>query len=77
MLFRSGIAWTGALVFQNLVAGTVECRGDGGCYYYEFTGKNMELEFAKAVKNAYAGREMWDVEEDCFVNYLDWMEQTK
>lgn len=67
----NGIAWTGALVYRGLVAGTVECRGDGGCYYYSFGSKGMELQFERDVKAAYEGREMVDVEEDCFTNYLD------
>ena len=74
---RNGIAWTGKLVYGDLIAGQVECKGDGGCYYYSFESKNFEIVFHKAVKEAYANRELWDVEEDCFVNYLDWMGQTK
>ena len=68
---RDGVAWTGALVWRGLVAGTVECRGDGGCYHYEFTARMTKDAFYDAVKRAYADREMIDVEEDCFVNYLD------
>lgn len=74
---RNGIAWTGVLIFRGSIAGTVECRGDGGCYYYEFTCKLVEDSFNRAVKDAYAGRELWDVAEDCFVNYLDWKGQSK
>lgn len=72
-----GIAWQGNIKLNGKKVGIVECRGDGGCYYYHFEKPVDRADFLDAVKEAYAGRKMWDVEEDCFINFLDYKMQVK
>lgn len=66
-----GVAWTGELRRNNTIVGSVECRGDGGCYSYSFKSPQDRAAFMQAVTDAYYMRDMIDVEEDCFVNFLD------
>lgn len=68
---RNGIAWTGNLKLDGKKVAVVECHGDGGCYSYHFEKPVDRADFLDAVKEAYAGRTMLDVEEDCFINFLD------
>ena len=68
---RGGIAWVASLMNDGRKVGVVECDGDGGCYSYHFDDKVERVLFNTAIKMAYNGRVMVDVEEDCFINWLD------
>ena len=68
---RGGIAWIGTIRRNNVPVGSVECNGDGGCYSYYFEEKSERVAFNKAVADAYYMRDMIDVEEDSFINFLD------
>lgn len=69
------VAWIGTITKDGRPIGSVECHGDGGCYSYWFNEVIDNRNFNQAVKKAYAGREMIDVEEDCFINWLDYQQQ--
>lgn len=66
-----GIAWTADLNVKGVKVADVECDGNGGCYSYHFTDPKERTFFKLAVKLAYVGRDMVDVEEDCFINWID------
>lgn len=68
---RGGVAWTGKIRRNDVVVGEVECNGDGGCYNYHFDDSAERKLFMQAVTDAYYMRDMVDVEEDCFINFLD------
>ena len=67
----NGWAWVGFIRLEGKIVGEVECDGNGGCYSYQFKTPADSADFYDAVKEAYSEREMVDVEEDCFINYLD------
>lgn len=72
-----GIAWKANIKRNNKKVGTVECDGNGGAYHYSFTTQNERRNFYATVREAYRDREMIDVEEDCFINFLDYQAQVK
>lgn len=72
-----GIAWKANIKRDNRKIGVVECDGNGGCYYYTFSTDRERRNFDATIRDAYAGREMVDVERDCFINFLDYKAQVK
>ena len=72
-----GIAWQANIKLNGKKIGEVSCDGNGGCYRYFFKNYADELQFHLMVSKAYAGRKMVDVEEDCFINFLDYKMQVK
>lgn len=70
-VMRDGVAWTGTIRSNGVPVGSVECHGDGGCYSYWFENAVERQLFDAAVHFAYEGRQMIDVDPDCFINYLD------
>ena len=72
-----GIAWQGNIKLNGKKIGEVSCDGNGGCYRYFFKTQRDRRNFYSDVREAYAGRKMWDVEEDCFINFLDYKMQVK
>lgn len=70
-VMRDGVAWIGTIRLNNTPVGSVECHGDGGCYSYHFDEYSDRVLFTQTVADAYYMRDMIDVEEDCFINFLD------
>lgn len=72
-----GIAWTGNINLNGKKIGEVECDGDGGCFGYHFDNSENRVAFNTAVAKVYEGRNMIDVEADCFINWLDYVKEGK
>lgn len=70
-VMNDGVAWIGTIRLNNVPVGSVECHGDGGCYSYYFDASEERKNFMQAVTDAYYMRDMIDVEEDSFINFLD------
>jgi hypothetical protein len=69
----NGVVWYGFIRLKNRIVGEVEYNGNGGSYSYQFRKPADRADFLDAVKEAYSGRKMVDVEADCFINYLDFL----